>query len=240
MWGAEGVLVVLCGESGSESVSYLRRWVGSWWLVLVAVVFNVSLAGVGLAWHGRGLGPEEPIWRDPETGSLFAEAGDWLGWSRCASLVIMKEDIRVNRVKWPSVRSGAWKPSEARGFRERVMGGWRWSVVWAPGEARGEAAAKTLSRETRGGLVWPWLLWCEVRGASINTKYSGEPRALGVEVCGFVVTTVGWWVVVRVIAAGISATRAWNLRRRGMCVRCGYLVLDLTRCPECGGVANSK
>lgn len=219
----------------------LRCRLRCWLMVLVvAVVLNVGLAGVGLMYHARGLGPEEPIWRDASTGSLFAQEGDWLGWSRCESLLILEEDIRLNRVKWPSVRGGAWNPSEARGVRERAMWVWRWGVVWVPGEARAEAAAKTLSRETRGGLVWPWLVWREVRGASINVKYSGEPRALGVDVCGFAATTVGWCIVLRVMGAGISAVRVWSRRRRGVCIRCGYSVLDLKRCPECGVGAGRK
>lgn len=57
---------------------------------------------------------------------------------------------------------------------------------------------------------------------------------------GFLVNTLcatpGWWLVVVTIFAGCGSVRRRHRRRRGRCVRCGYILrrTDGRACSECG------
>lgn len=55
---------------------------------------------------------------------------------------------------------------------------------------------------------------------------------------GFAVNTAIYGVLIWLVGFGPFALRRTLRRRRGRCVRCGYDVAGLTKCPECGACAS--
>lgn len=93
-----------------------------------------------------------------------------------------------------------------------------------------------------------WEDACWVNGASNSpfipfSRDAESPRSyalpIGILSRGFAMNTAfyaaAWWVLV----FGLARGRAWNRRRRGLCVKCTYDLRGLeahTPCPECGRI----
>lgn len=51
---------------------------------------------------------------------------------------------------------------------------------------------------------------------------------------GLLVTTLAWSPVGFVLIVGVRHVRTRRRKRRGLCIICGYAIVGVTRCPECG------
>ena len=51
---------------------------------------------------------------------------------------------------------------------------------------------------------------------------------------GLLVSTLSWSPVGFALIFGVRQLRTRSRKRRGLCTACGYAIVGVARCPECG------
>lgn len=162
-------------------------------------------------------GPVPPRWKQSPEGivvhpqRLFSNrtvAWEWESLHGRVDLTTL--EMNTWRMGWPVRSLAAYRHlrilPNARQTTELVK--WRagWLQAWMNGHVQRPAKPGDPPR------VWPmYPIWS---GLVLNTLiFAAVPAGV-------------WWV-------GRQAKRAWR-RRRGLCTRCGYELVGLAMCPECG------
>lgn len=128
-------------------------------------------------------------------------------------------------------------PSTRPTDRGEYWFGWPVRSLWC---------ARDVMYNDRGAIQTAWKHLITIRGKPsysnnpfIQSPFNRRPLAVptGTLAHGFAINTAfyagTWWVLL----VGISRVRAWNRRRRGLCVKCTYDLRGIephAPCPECG------
>lgn len=83
----------------------------------------------------------------------------------------------------------------------------------------------------RGGVVVPRIVGGEIRKRAPEVP---DPLPLRPVWTGFALDTLLYAAACWTIMGGPFTLRRWRRVRRGLCLKCGYPVRGLARCPECG------
>lgn len=82
---------------------------------------------------------------------------------------------------------------------------------------------------------WPALAFSKELESSGLSMSTSTPTPWRPFVQGFVINTITYTAIVLGLwTLGPAAWLRWTRRRRGACIRCGYQLHSLLRCPECG------
>jgi hypothetical protein len=184
-----------------------------------------TISGPGWTWTATFLVPRNSISDDGKSVRPFGHThGDHVGlviertgaFPRDRQLPFENNLYTEVRLGWPSVCM--WAIERGNGRLDFMM-----SIEWSP---------VMYLRQDKIGQAKPFI---RDEGSSRPPVDIAVP--LGILSRGFAINTAfyagAWWTLI----FGLTRGRAWNRRRRGLCVKCTYDLRGLeahTPCPECG------
>ena len=177
--------------------------------------------------YHSGVIPESRVVPGSRSESGFRYPAGWTGRSQIVDRGFGRVREFTSEQVWlgsrPVLMEGAGRQAAYEGFG----GGWPLiSMAGADYASPGiEAVAPPklvagptwMGTRVRQTMFPVWPLWDAV---AVNTLVFSAPLWL-------------WWV-------GVGRWRTASRRRRGLCLRCGYSVRGLDKCPECGAVTKGK
>ncbi len=150
--------------------------------------------------------------------NAFAEQREYFGWY-VAEIPDETTRIRVisYRAGWP-MRALAWQSADQRNFLKTITG------------LRGRGPRKDLthSRLSRG-IPLPDFITTRIR--TLNDTIPIQPI-----LPGFLINTALYTLILYLLFTTPGRIRRRSRLRRHACLKCGYHIQNLTRCPECGDI----